>query len=44
MAAKMLYKKHLGKIRKAKENLLAKRRGDKLRRERGGKAKSGCSC
>ena len=46
MAAKMLYRKHLNKIRKAKENLQAKRRGDKLKRERGGSAnkKSGCSC
>ena len=32
MAAKMLYKKHQGKIRKAKDNLLAKARGNKLRR------------
>jgi Ras-related protein Rab-2A len=45
MAAKMLYRTHLSKIKKAKENLLAKRRGDKLRRERGGpKPKSGGSC
>ena len=32
MAAKMLYKKHQSKIKKAKENLLAKARGNKLRR------------
>jgi GTPase SAR1 family protein len=33
MAAKMLYKKHQNKIRKAKENLIAKARGNKLRRQ-----------
>ena len=33
MAAKMLYRKHLSKIKKAKESLMAKRRGDKLRRD-----------
>ena len=32
MVAKMLYKKHQNKIKKAKENLLAKARGNKLRR------------
>lgn len=46
MAAKMLYRKHLSKIKKAKENLVAKARGNKLRRERADKAKgkSGGSC
>jgi len=47
MAAKMLYRKHQSKIKKAKENLLAKRRGDKLRRDRTDKAKTGsggCGC
>ena len=33
MVAKMLYKKHQTKIKKAKENLLAKARGNKLRRQ-----------
>ena len=48
MAAKMLYRKNLPKIKKSKESLLAKRRGDKLRREGAAanqkKAGSGCSC
>ena len=33
MAAKMLYRKHQNKIKKAKENLLAKARGNKLKRQ-----------
>jgi GTPase SAR1 family protein len=45
MAAKMLYRKHQGKIRKAKENLNAKRRGDKLKRENSAQRRQvGCSC
>jgi len=44
MAAKMLYRKHLSKIKKAKESLMAKRRGDKLRRDTGGKTNSSGSC
>jgi len=46
MAAKMLYRKHLGKIRKARENIHAKRRGDKLKRDNAAKRTTGggCSC
>jgi hypothetical protein len=33
MAAKMLYKKHQNKIRKAKDNLIQKARGNKLKRQ-----------
>lgn len=46
MAAKMLYRKHLGKIRKARENIHAKRRGDKLKRDNAAKrtTRGGCSC
>lgn len=49
MAAKMLYKKHQNKIRKAKENLIAKARGNKLRRQQQNEAAStgrggNCGC
>jgi GTPase SAR1 family protein len=46
MAAKMLYRKNLAKIKKSKESLLAKRRGDKLRRENSAaqKKQGGCGC
>ena len=44
MAAKMLYRKHQSKIKKAKESLMAKRRGDKLRRDTSGKPKNSASC
>ena len=33
MSAKMLYKKHQSRIKQAKDNLLAKARGNKLRRQ-----------
>ena len=48
MVAKMLYKKHQNKIKKAKENLLAKARGNKLRRQQADASKSSatgsCGC
>jgi hypothetical protein len=46
MAAKMLFKKHQQRIKKAKANILEKARGKKLKREEQEKAKNArtCSC
>jgi hypothetical protein len=48
MVSKMMYKKHQNKIKKAKENLLAKARGNKLLREKAQASKNAsqgnCGC